>query len=33
VCYTLVRCEGVDLKVTCIKFMTVFIARRDAACF
>jgi len=33
VCYTLVRCEGVDLKVTGIKFMTVLITRRDAACF
>jgi len=30
---TLVYCEGVDLKVTGIKFMTVFITWRDAACF
>jgi len=29
----LVHCEGVDFKVTGIKFMTVFITRRDAACF
>ena len=29
----LVHCEGVDFKVTCFKFMTVFITRRDAACF
>jgi len=30
---TLVHCEGVDCNVTGIKFMTVFITRRDAACF
>jgi len=30
---TLVHCEGVDFRVTGIKFMTVFITRRDAACF
>ena len=29
----LVHCEGVDFKVTSIKFMTVVIRRRDAACF
>jgi len=29
----LVHCEGVDCKVTGIKFMAVFIMRRDAACF
>jgi len=29
----LVFCEDVDFKVTCFKFMTVFITRRDAACF
>ena len=29
----LVQCEGVDFKVTCIKFMIVFIRRMDAACF
>jgi len=33
VCCTLVRCEGEGFKVTGIKFMTVFITRRDAACF
>jgi len=33
VCNILVHCEGVDFSVTCIKFMTVFITRRDAACF
>jgi len=33
VCNILVYCEGVDFKVTCIKFMTVLIMRRDAACF
>jgi len=33
VCNTLVHCEGVDCKVTGIKFMTVFITRRDEACF
>jgi len=33
VCNILVYCEGVDFKVTCIKFMTVFITRRDEACF
>ena len=27
------NCEGVDFKVTCIKFMIVFIRRTDAACF
>jgi len=32
VCSILVYCEGVDFKVTGIKFMTVFITRRDAAC-
>ena len=32
-CCTLVRCEGVGFKVTGIKFMTVFIKRKDAACF
>ena len=31
-CSILVYCEGVDFKVTGIKFMTVFITRRDAAC-
>ena len=30
---TLVHCEAVDFKVTGMKFMTVFITRRDAACF
>ena len=29
----LAHCEGVDFKVTGIKFITVFIRRRDAACF
>ena len=29
----LVHCEGVDCKVTGIKFMPVFITRRGAACF
>jgi len=29
----LVHCEGVDFKVTGIKFMIVFIRRSDAACF
>ena len=29
---TLVHCECVNFKVTGINFMTVFIARRDAAC-
>jgi len=33
VCYTLVHCERVNFKVTGINFMTVFIARREAACF
>jgi len=33
VCCTLVRCEVVGFKVTGIKFMTVFITRKDAACF
>ena len=33
VCDILVYCEGVDFKVTGIKFMIVFIRRRDAACF
>jgi len=33
VCNILVCCERVDFKVTYIKFMTVFIMRRDAACF
>ena len=32
-CNILVYCEGVGFKVTCIKFMTVSITRRDAACF
>ena len=32
-CNTLVYREGVDFKVTCFKFMTVFITRRDAAFF
>ena len=29
----LLHCEGVDFKVTGIKFMLVFIRRSDAACF
>jgi len=29
----LVQCVGADFKVIGIKFMTVFIMRRDAACF
>jgi len=33
VCYTLVHCERVNFKVTGINFMTVFIVRREAACF
>jgi len=33
VCCTLLRCEGVGVKVTGIQFMTVFIMRRDSACF
>jgi len=33
VCNILVHCEGVDFKVTGIKFMIVFIRRKDAACF
>jgi hypothetical protein len=33
VCCTLVSCEGVGVKVTGIKFMTVLITRSDAACF
>jgi len=33
VCYTLIHCEGVDFKVTGMKFMTVFTMWRDAACF
>ena len=33
VCNILVYCEGVDCKVTGIKFMTVFITQRDAECF
>jgi len=33
VCNILVCCEDVDCKVTCIKFMTVLITRRDATCF
>ena len=32
-CNILVHCEGVDLKVTGIKFMVVFIKRSDEACF
>jgi hypothetical protein len=32
-CNILLYCEGVDFKVTCVKFVTVFITRRDAACF
>ena len=31
--YTLVHCERVNFKVIGINFMTVFIARREAACF
>ena len=31
--YTLVQCERVNFKVSCINFMTVFIARMEAACF
>jgi len=33
VCNISVYCEGVDCKVTGVKFMVVFITRRDAACF
>ena len=33
VCNMPVYCESVDFKVTGIRFMTVFITRRDAACF
>ena len=33
VCNILFHCEGVDFKVTGIKFMIVFIRRKDAACF
>jgi len=33
VCNILVQCESADFKVVGIKFMTVFIVRRDAACF
>ena len=32
-CNILVYCEGVDFKATGIEFVTVFIMRRDAACF
>ena len=31
--YTLVHCERVNFKVTGINFMTVFITRREVACF
>jgi len=31
--YTLVHCECVNFKFTGISIMTVFIARREAACF
>ena len=33
VCNILVNCEGVEIKVTGIKYMIVFIRRSDSACF
>ena len=33
VCCTLVCCQSVGFKITGVTFMTVFITRRDAACF